>query len=122
MGELIGAALFAVLAAYILWESFSNRMTCSGAESQAGFVPGKAASDTALLVSAAVFAVWGVALALDPSQPPFTGRGAFILAALYAALGTLGLPLVHWVLAVALAAMWSARCKRCGGTVAHARV
>ena len=122
MGELIGAALLAVLAAYIVWESVSNRRAGSRAESRAGFVPGQVASDLALLVSAAVFAVWGVALVLDPSQPPFTGRGAFILAALYAVLGTLGLPLAHSVLAVALVGIWFARRKRRGAIGAHDRV
>ena len=112
MGELIGAALLAVLAAYIVWESFSNRRAGSGAQSRAGFEPGQAASDLALLVLAGVFAVWGVALALDPAQPQFTGRGAFVMAALYAALGTLGLPLTYWALALALIEIWFARRKR----------
>lgn len=112
MGELLGAALLAVLAIYITWESLSNRKASSGAQSRTGLVPGRAASDLALLVLAGVFAVWGVALALDPAQPPFTGRGAFMVAALYAALGTLGLPLAYWALALALIGIWFMRRKR----------
>lgn len=109
MGELIGAALLAVLAVYIIWESVSNRKPSSGAQSRTGFVPGRAASNLALLVLAGVFAVWGVALALDPAQPPFTGRGGFMVAALYAALGTLGVPLAYWALALAFIGIWFAR-------------
>lgn len=122
MGELIGAALLVVLAAYIVWESLSNRNASSGAQSRVGIVPGRAASDLALLVLAGVFAVWGVALAFDPAQPPFTGRGAFIWAALYAAFGPLGLPLAHWALAFALIGIWFARRKQRRSTVAHDRI
>lgn len=105
MGELIGASLLAVLAAFIVWESLST-----GKRSyRVGAVPGQAATDHALLVAAAVFAVMGAVVAVQPTQPPFTGRGAFVWTALYGALGALGVPLAFWILALALVGTWFAR-------------
>lgn len=105
MGELLGASLLAILAVYIVWDSLS-----SGKRGyRVGVVPGQAAADFALLVAAGVFAVMGGVVAIQPSHPPFTGRGAFFWSALYSALGTFGMPLAFWILALALAGIWFTR-------------
>lgn len=110
MGELIGASLLAVLAAYIVWESLST-----GKRSyRVGTVPGQAAADLALLVATAVFAVMGMVEVVQPSHPPFTGRGAFVWSALYGSLGVLRVPLAFWILAPTLAGIWFfRRLQRC---------
>ena len=89
MGELIGASLLAVLAAYVVWDSLSTGKRGY----RVGAVPGQAAADFALLVAAVVVAVMGAVLAVQPSHPPFTGRGAFLWSALYGSMGALGMPL-----------------------------
>jgi len=111
MGELIGASLLAVLAVYIVWDSLSTGRRGY----RAGDVPGQAAADLALLVAAAVFAVMGAVVAVQPSHPPFIGRGAFLWSALYGVLGIVGMPLAFWVLALALVGVWFARRRQSQG-------
>ena len=98
MGELLGALAFAGLAAFILWESFSSRRL-SREELSKGFRPGRAATHTALLVVAGVMVYLGIEEWMQPSHPPFEGRRAAFMAALYAVLGPRGLPLLSWMIA-----------------------
>ena len=100
----LGMLALAGLATFIVWECFSSRKL-SRQELGKGFRPGWAAKQTALLILAAFFVYFGIEEWIQPSHPPFEGRGAMFVSLLYAALGPRGLPLLCWALGAGTTAM-----------------
>jgi hypothetical protein len=101
MAELVTIILLAALAAFVIWDSSRTRRV-SREEIEKGFRPGWKAAQVGLLAFAGVLVWFGADQWIQPSHPPFEGRGAFFFSAIYALLGQRGAPLISWMLAAIL--------------------
>lgn len=104
--ELISVLLLALLAAFILWESWQSRRSTQKpiprVNLERGFVPGATSGETALFVFAGAVLFVAISLFINPRHPPFSGRGAVLDTAIYAVAGPLGIPVAAFILAVVL--------------------
>ena len=118
---LIGSLL--ALWAFIVWERRRPVQPMSRQAMSRGWSPSVAPKWSLYVGLALVFTVLGSLQWLNPSHPPFTGRGSWLNALAYTHLGPQGLAIVWWaatLLLIALAfASWrtSSRGGHGGGAV-----
>jgi hypothetical protein len=103
------------LALFILWEGWQGRRAAKTplprSEMEQGINPGASSQELALFVSAVAGFVFGFTLIVEPSHPPFSGRGAVVDSVLFQVFGIWGKPLVCWVLAL-IACMAAVKLRR----------
>ena len=116
----MGAELFllvclAGLAIFILWEGWQRRRPAplQRQEMARGFTPGEANREVVWFTVAFACGVAGWAILQIRPAPPFTGRGALMLAFIHTHFGSGAFAVLLWVAAAgALAAGFNARRRR----------